>query len=159
MKVTRGVTSGDIQLTPNFYLSEFLRSETASRHGLANVPDPLAVKNLYRVAQMMEEVRKLLGNKAIFISSGYRSPAVNRAVGGSRNSDHMRGEACDFVCRGFGTPLQVARKIAESKINFGQLIMEYDWVHISLPDGTGDRHIMTARFVNGEPVYSPGLPQ
>lgn len=158
-KVIRKVTSGDLQLSPNFYLSEFLRSETASRHGIENVPDPLAIKNLFQVAALMERVRKLLGDKAIFINSGYRSPEVNRAVGGSRTSDHMRGEACDFVCRGFGTPLQVAHKIVASDIAFGQMIMEYDWVHISLPDGSGDRQIMTARFVDGKPVYSPGLPK
>ena len=154
-KIIQNIKSGAIQLSPNFYLSEF--TDTNQR-GLDNTPDPLAVKNLFRMAALMEEVRALLGNKVISVNSGFRSPAVNKAVGGSLLSDHMRGEACDFVCRGYGTALQVASAIVNSKIKFGQLIMEGSWVHLSLPDGTNDGEVLTAHFfIDGKTNYTKGL--
>lgn len=156
----------NMKLSENFYLSEFVESESAERHGIENAPDPLALANLFKLAAMMQRVRALLGNKVITISSGYRSPALNKAVGGSATSDHMRGEAADFKCRAFGTPLDICRAIAKSDIEFGQLIWEGSWVHISLPNrGEGrNREILTARFVkqpNGKTkaVYTKGLPQ
>ena len=152
-KIIQNVTSGDIQLSANFYLSEM----TGTRQPIANVPDPLAVQNLFKTAALMQQVRKLLGDKIISISSGFRSLELNKAVGGSPTSDHMRGEACDFVCRGFGTPLQVASAIAKSDIKFGQLIQEGGWVHISLPTREINGEVLTAIFVNKKATYRKGL--
>jgi len=156
-KVIQTSKSGSLQLSPNFYLAEFLVSNTATRLGLDNAPDPLAVQNLFKMAELMEKIRKLLGDRVVVVSSGFRSPAVNKAVGGSASSDHMRGEACDFVCNGFGTPLQVSHAIVKSSINFGQLIQEGSWVHISLPGGKHQRQVLTARFANGKASYTEGL--
>lgn len=157
-KVIRNVTSGDLQLTPNFYLSEFTRSSVAARNGIANVPDPLAVKNLFSLAELLELIRKVLGNKVITVSSGFRCLTLNRAIGSGDTSDHLRGSAADFVCRGFGTPLQVAHAIVKSGIKFGQLIMEGDWIHISLPDGVNDGEVLTAHFTPGQKTtYTKGL--
>lgn len=158
-KVIRSSTNGAVQLTPNFYLSEFTESTTAARLGINNSPDPLAVANLYKVAALLERVRKLLGNRVIIVSSGFRSAALNAAVGGSRTSDHMRGEACDFKAPGFGTPTQICKAIASSGIPFGQLIDEFgSWVHISIPDGSArDGEILTARRVDGKTAYTKGL--
>lgn len=151
--------NGQVQLTPNFTLSELIESDTAERLGIDNVPNsPTVLENLYKVAVLLEEVRKACGNRPVVVSSGYRSPRLNRHIGGSANSDHMRGEAADFRVPGFGTPLQVARAIIAAKIKFGQLIFEGTWLHISLPDGTNDGDVRTKRFVNGEAVYTPGLP-
>lgn len=152
-KIIQTITSGDIQLSANFYLSEFV----ATRQPIENVPDPLAVQNLFKTAELMQKVRKLLGDKIISISSGYRCQKLNKAVGGSLTSDHMRGEACDFVCRAFGTPLQVASAIAKSDIKFGQLIQEGSWVHISLPTRENNGEILTATLGSGKTTYRKGL--
>ena len=158
MKVVRSSNNGGIQLSPHFWLSEFIESNTATRLGINNSPDPLAQANLFKVAALMEEVRKLLGGKPIIVSSGYRSEALNRAVKGSRVSDHLRGEACDFTCPGYGTPLQIAAAIAKSGIKFGQLIEEFgDWVHISLPNRSVNNEVLTARKAGGRVVYTRGL--
>ena len=62
-KIIQKITSGSLQLSPNFYLSEFLISDNAVRAGISNTPDPLSVQNLFRLAKMMEQVRALLGNR------------------------------------------------------------------------------------------------
>ena len=108
------------------------------------------VDALRRTAQLLEQVRALL-NKPILVSSGYRAPLVNRAVGGAANSAHMLGCAADFSCPAFGSPLEVAREIGQSDIVFDQLIYEFRaWVHIAWSpqtrrmvltiDGAGTRH-------------------
>ena len=159
MKVTSRSNSGDLQLTPNFYLSEFTTSNEAVRRGIQNVPDPLAVKNLYALAQLLEQCRKALGGKIISISSGLRVLELNRAIGSDDTSDHIRGEAADWNCRAYGTPLQVASAIAKSGIKFGQLIHESGWVHISIPDGTArDGEVLSAHFApNEKTTYTRGL--
>ena len=103
----------------------------------------------------MEEVRRLLGDRVISVSSGYRSRALNRAVGGSRTSAHLRGQAIDFNCFGFGAPLEVCRLIANSSLPFDQLIEEGSWCHISF-DPRLQRQVLTRR-PNGD--YALGLPQ
>lgn len=159
MKVTRTNTNGGIQLSSHFWLSEFTDSSTAVRLGIENAPDPLVQANLFKTAALMEEVRKLLGGLPIIISSGYRSEALNRAVGGSRVSDHLRGEACDFRCPAYGTPLQIAAAITKSDIKFGQLIFEGSWVHVSIPNrGKDNGQVLTAKFSSGKATYSKGLP-
>jgi hypothetical protein len=120
------------QLSPHFSLEEFIMSQTASRAGLDNTPDARILVNLRRTANYMEYVREMLGGKAILISSGYRSPAVNRAVGGVPDSAHMLGHAVDFICPSFGSPLTICRHLAGTPtVLFDQLIQEGTWVHIS----------------------------
>jgi zinc D-Ala-D-Ala carboxypeptidase len=155
--VVRNSTNGAIQLSPNFFLSEFIESNEAERLGIDNTPNPIIVQSLFEMAKTLEQIRKLLGNGPIIVSSGYRSPALNKAVGGSATSDHMTGRAADFKAPRFGTPLQAAKKIADSSIKFGQLIWEGSWVHISLPDGTNDGQVMTAKFIDGKARYTRGL--
>lgn len=107
-------------------------SQTATRLGLDNTPPAPVLANLRRLADTMEQIRELLGYP-IIVSSGYRAPRVNKAIGGERKSAHMRGLACDFICPKFGTPLAVAKEIAGSIIEFDQVINEYDrWVHVGL---------------------------
>lgn len=116
-----------------FTYEEMVASQTAARRDIDNEPkDAQTLLNLLSTANHMLDVRELLGNKPIIISSGYRSPKLNKAVGGSNSSAHTKGWAVDFTCPGFGTPLQVARAIDSSSIKFDQLIHEFDsWVHIS----------------------------
>ena len=66
------------------------------------------------------------------IKRGYRSPALNAVIGGSRNSDHMRGLAADFICPGFGVPYAACKAIEHSDLEFKQLIHEFGaWVHVA----------------------------
>ncbi len=126
-------------LTEHFTLEEFTDSQTAARRGINNVPGPLSQErsNLQGTAEVMEKVRTLLGDHPILISSGYRNPWVNSAVGGSKNSAHTHGLAVDFSCPGFGTPLQVCEALEPhmKALGIDQLIHEYKtWIHLGLRD-------------------------
>lgn len=121
-----------MMLSPNFALSEFTESQTAARLGLDNDPPVDMYETLKATARCMEDVRDLLGGKSVLVSSAYRSPEVNKAVGGSTNSQHTKGEAVDFTCPKFGTPREIVAKIKDSPLLWDQLILEFDrWVHIS----------------------------
>ena len=121
-----------MQLSAHFSLAELTISANAVRLGLDNSPPPEILERLYVVAARLEIVRTLLGGQSIVVSSGYRSAKVNRAAGGAKASAHLDGWAVDFTCSGFGPPLAVARKIAESSLMFDQLIHEHGrWVHLS----------------------------
>jgi zinc D-Ala-D-Ala carboxypeptidase len=127
------------RLTEHFTLEEFTDSQTASRQGINNVPAASSQerKNIQRTAEVMERVRTILGDKPILISSGYRSPKVNAAVGGSKSSAHMVGLAVDFSCPGFGTPRAICKKLEPQMKDLGidQLIHEFTtWVHLGLRD-------------------------
>lgn len=119
-------------MSEHFTLEELSFSEAAARLRLDNTPGALVITNLGLVAAVMERVRTLLGDKPIVVHSGYRSPEVNRAVGGVVTSAHCFGLACDFVCPAFGTPGEVAQAILKSDIEYDQLILEYGWIHVGL---------------------------
>ncbi|WVR18096.1 endolysin [Burkholderia phage Bm1] len=116
-----------MNLTPHFTLEEMTKTST----GIDNTPTPGIVATLTHTANQMEGIRSVLGDLPIIVNSGYRSPAVNRAVGGVPTSQHQSGQAVDFVCPKFGTPEAIARKIIASGFVFDQIIMEGTWVHIS----------------------------
>ena len=123
-----------MQLSPNFSLSDLVRSETAEERGIDNTPPPEIIENLKRLAAGLEKVRALLG-APLEISSAYRCAALNEAVGGSGTSQHMQGLAVDFECPAFGTPLEIADAIGRSGLVFDQCILEYGrWVHLSFSD-------------------------
>jgi hypothetical protein len=114
------------------------------------------VDNLRNLAALLEKVRALLGSRPVLVSSGYRSPGVNAAVGGARDSLHLQGLAADFTCPSFGAPRAICLKIADSDLQFDQLICEGTWVHIGLaPAGCAPRgQILTAHFDNGHVTYT-----
>lgn len=121
-----------MKLSPHFALAEFTKSDTADALHIDNVPLPWHLQNMLITAQGMEKVRSALGGKPVRVTSGYRNPELNAAVGGVANSDHALGWACDFQCDGFGTPYKVALALSKSGIKFDQLIQEKGaWVHIS----------------------------
>lgn len=145
------------QLTAHFTLEDLCRSQVASRRGLDNTPGPAIVANLRTSALHMEIVRQLLGNKPILVDSGYRSAAVNAAVGGDPHSAHMLGYAVDFVCPDFGTPYQVAKFLADKldDLHADKLIYEFrDWVHISFAPAER-RECLT--IFSGSHGYLPGI--
>ncbi|VVE06397.1 D-Ala-D-Ala carboxypeptidase family metallohydrolase [Pandoraea sputorum] len=148
-----------MNLTDHFTLEEMTASRVAKSNGFKNSPDEASVSNLTRVAQTLERVRVLLGSRPIVISSGYRCADLNRAVGGVQGSAHLYGLAADFVCPGYGTPLQICKAIAASNIDFDQLIQEGTWVHLGLgaPGMRNRRQVMTAKFDSGHASYNEGL--
>jgi zinc D-Ala-D-Ala carboxypeptidase len=124
-----------MRLSENFSLEELTASETAARKGIDNTPSEEVIDNLKRLAAALQEVRALLNHRAILVSSGYRSPELNQAVGGSATSDHCKGLAADFICPSYGTPNDIVRAIAASGLSFKQVIREFDkWVHLSIPE-------------------------
>ena len=131
-----------MQLTPHFSLDQLMASETAARCGIDNSPTAAIVENLRETALGLEQVRSLLG-QALDISSGYRCPALNEAVGGSATSQHCEGRAVDFECPAYGSPAAVAQAIKRSDIAFDTLILEYGrWVHLSFAP-SARRRVMT----------------
>jgi len=141
-----------MQLSPNFSLNELTFSQQATRLGIKNIPSPNVMGNLNLLADGLEQVRALLG-KPINVSSGYRSPTLNRSIGGSPTSHHCLGFAADFTARQFGSPDDVVRKIKASGIKYDQLITEFDqWIHISFhPDMR--QQTLEATKVKGKTVY------
>lgn len=142
-----------MNLSSNFTLAELTLSQTAARLNLDNSPSPEALANLKRVATLLEQIRTLVG-KPVLVSSGYRSPAVNKAVGGAANSAHVLGLAADINCPGV-TPAALAHLIKCSSIRFDQLILEYDrWVHIGLSEKAPRNELLTIRTGTG---YMKGI--
>lgn len=129
---------------------------THTETGLANTPTPEIIERIRHTAEEMEKVRALLGH-SIDVNSGYRSYSVNKAVGGSNTSDHMNGDACDFTCEKFGTPIKVCRKIEASDLKFDQLIQEGTWVHLSFGPRMRQQVLTKEVLANGKTSYSKGL--
>lgn len=120
-----------MRLSPHFTLEELTVSQTAARRGIDNTPPADVIERLKRTALGLEAVRIRLA-APIIISSGYRCPELNAAVGSKPGSQHTTGEAVDFVCPGFGSPATVVSALQDAGIEFDQLIEEYGrWVHIS----------------------------
>lgn len=147
-------------LSAHFALVEFTHSQTATRLGLDNTPGPVAIANLRRLAARMELVRRALNASPITITSGFRSLAVNRALGSADSSAHTQGLAADFVCRHYGSPRNVCRRLIDAGLSFDQLIDEQGWVHLALAE-PGERErgqVLTAIFTPGRPTrYQHGL--
>lgn len=144
-------------LSDNFTLDEFVFSQTAARLGIDNTPPPEVLANLRRIAQALEHVRNALGSAPILVSSGYRSPALNRAVKGSRNSAHVLGLAVDFTAPRFGTVLRTAKAAAASGAPFDQIIHEFGrWVHMAIP-AAGQQARAETLTIQVAGVYTPGL--
>jgi zinc D-Ala-D-Ala carboxypeptidase len=126
------------QLTEHFTLEEFTASDTAAQMGNPNTPPEHERANLDRLAAVMEQVRTLLGDVPILVSSGYRCPEVNAACGGAEDSAHMGGLACDFTAPSYGSAFDVCVKLQPHihELGIDQLIYEYDsWVHLGLSEG------------------------
>jgi zinc D-Ala-D-Ala carboxypeptidase len=146
-------------LTPHFTYEELIASDFATRRGIDNKPPANVLPNLMRLAQLLEKVRMLVG-VPIRVNSGYRSPALNRAVNGSTLSAHCDGRAADFVVPDYGTPRAVAERIARSDVPFDQLILEGEaWVHIGIArfEVQPRLQILTAQFNGGPATYTTGL--
>jgi zinc D-Ala-D-Ala carboxypeptidase len=142
------------KLSEHFTLEEMTHSQTAVRKGLDNTPTPEVLKNLKALCKnLLDPIRKLAGHP-ITVSSGYRSPAVNRAIGGVRTSQHVSGEAADINCAALGQK-KLFDLIRKSGLPYDQCIDEFgSWVHVSFRKGQNRKATLLARKVDGKTVYT-----
>jgi zinc D-Ala-D-Ala carboxypeptidase len=151
-----------MNLSKHFSLSEFTKSQTAIRRGINNKPTlahRLAMGALCNA--VLEPVRAHFG-KPVRISSGYRSKALNAAVGGSNTSQHSLGEAADIEIDGVDN--RRLAKWIEANCPFDQIILEgakrgdpnAGWVHVSIGP-RNRRETLTATFKGGKAVYTAGI--
>ena len=119
----------------NFTLSELIKSDTATKNDINNLPDLNSLDNLLNLIVFCLQPLRDKIQRPIIISSGYRCNKLNRLVGGAGNSQHLLGCAADFKVQGM-TIEQTIDFIKKSGIEYDQLINEYDrWVHISYSNG------------------------
>jgi hypothetical protein len=118
-------------MTPHFTLAELTHTD---HREFDNTPNEAELANIRRLAEFLEQVKTVLGNKPIMVNSAFRSKAVNDAVGSKDSSQHRIGCAADFRVPGM-TPDQVVKAIIAANLPFDQVIREFDrWTHISIPN-------------------------
>lgn len=152
-----------MKLGKHFHLSEFTRSQTAARKGIVNQPGAEDVRALLLLVENVLEPLRMAFGKPVVISSGYRSPKLNRAIGGSRTSQHCRGEAADFEIPGMEN-IVVARWLQDN-VYFDQLILEFytpgqphsGWVHCSYREAGNRGEVLTAKRSRWGTQYMQGL--
>ena len=151
------------QLTANFSLHELTKSETALRMGLDNTPGPVETEYLKILAERVLQPIRDHFQKGVKVNSGYRSPDSNAAVGGSRTSDHCKGQAADIEIPGVPNA-DLAQWIMDN-LEYTQLILEFytpgipdsGWVHVSYDPDNLKKQELTAMKVAGKTQYVPGL--
>jgi len=122
-----------VKLSEHLELSEVIRSESAKRNGISNMPMPDHIENFKILAtKVFEPIREHFG-VPIRISSGYRSAALNKCVGGSATSQHCSGEAIDIDQDATTITNKQVFEYIRDNLTFDQLINEfnYAWVHVS----------------------------
>ena len=120
-----------MNLTPHFTLEELTFTD---HREFDNTPNEQELANLQRLALFLEEVKKLLGGKAIMINSAFRSEQVNASVGSKDTSQHRKGCAADIRVPDM-TPDEVVQAIISSDLQYDQVIREFDrWTHVSIPN-------------------------
>lgn len=151
-----------MNLSKNFSLAELTKSETAIRRGIDNTPSDEALNNLTTLCNMvLQKVRNSHG--VVVVTSGYRSPELNKAIGGSTTSDHCKGLAVDFEVPGLDNR-QLALWVQDN-LTFKQLILEFyednipnsGWVHCSFEEGNNDNQVLRAVKEGKKTVYLQGL--
>jgi zinc D-Ala-D-Ala carboxypeptidase len=152
-----------MNLTKNFTLEEMIKSETALRHGMDNTPGENEIGNLKLLCEkVLQPVRDHFG-KGVKVNSGFRHPDVNAKVGGSRTSDHTRGQASDIEIP--GVPNAELAEWIKDNLEYRQLILEFytpgvpdsGWVHVSYVAEDNKKEVLTATKKDGKTVYLPGL--
>ena len=136
-----------MRLSKNFVLSEIIRSSTAKRLNINNEPSKKHLQNLsLLITNLIQPMRDAIG--PIRISSGYRNPALNRAIGGSHKSQHCKGEALDiqFWKEGKMCNREIYDYILDSNMEIDQMINEFDfsWIHISLKKKGNRKQVLEA---------------
>ena len=135
--------------TEHFNLAEMCHSDTAVAKGIDNTPTVEAVSNLCQLmTEVLEPARQKLGAPVI-VTSGYRCPALNKAVGGVSSSQHMTGQAADLVCSKY----EDKRRLFDilSKMDIDQLLWETNskgtqWIHVSFVGHGQNRHMIRNNY-------------
>jgi zinc D-Ala-D-Ala carboxypeptidase len=152
-----------MNLTKNFTLEEMTKSETALRYDIDNTPNEQEISAMKLLAEkVLQPVRDHFG-KGVKVNSGFRNQDVNQKVGGSRNSDHTRGQACDIEIP--GVPNAELAEWIKDNLEFNQLILEFytpgvpdsGWVHVSYIPEDNKKQVLTATKKDGKTVYLQGL--
>ena len=152
-----------MKLSNYLSLAEVTRSDTAKRNGISNEPTAEHLENMKTIAvEVFDKVREYFG-VPIFVSSGYRSAALNKAIGGSATSDHNLGRALDLDQDGHGNGVTNADvfKFIKDNLEFDQLIWEFgtdknpDWVHVGYRKGANRKQILKAVRDGGKTKYVP----
>jgi hypothetical protein len=143
-----------MKLTEHFDLSEFTVSQEAVRSGIDNTPTEAIIGRLVLLClNVLEPIRDLV-DAPLIISSGYRSPELNKLIGGSESSQHCKGEAADFHCPRL-TVEDLFGLIRSSNIPFDQCIQEFGrWVHVSYQEHPR-REALYASKKEGKTVHDP----
>lgn len=138
-----------MNLSKHFTLEELTRSQAATRRGISNVPNEVHIRNLIQLCEhILEPLRMRLG-RPVYVNSGYRCPELNSLIGGSRTSQHMRGEAADIEVQGMTAPEVFEFILERSGVPYDQVIQEFgEWVHISW--SKTPRHAALLAFKNDE---------
>ena len=149
-----------MKLTENLSLAEVIKSGTAKRLGIDNKPTPEHLANLLLVAEyVFQPIREHFG-KPLYVSSGYRSEALNKAIKGSSRSQHCKGEALDLDAQVYGgfTNKELFDYIKDNLV-FDQMIWEFgtdeepDWVHVSYKKGKNRGEILRVERIDGKNQY------
>lgn len=145
-----------MRLSKHFTLDEFIKSATATRLGIDNTPDEKALNCIQALVDNVLEPLRVHFGRPIIITSGYRCPRLNKAVGGSSTSQHAVGQAVDIrsVSDSREDNKELFDMIREMKLPFDQLINEfdYDWVHVSFGP-RNRRQVLKAEKSGGKTVY------
>ena len=152
-----------MNLTKNFTLAEMVKSDTALRHDMDNTPGEVEIENLKQLAEKVLQPVRDAYQKGVKVNSGYRHPEVNAKVGGSKTSDHCKGQAADIEIPGVANA-DLAKWITEN-LDFTQVILEFytqgvpdsGWVHVSYDPQNLKKQALTAVKQNGKTVYLNGL--
>ena len=152
----------EMRLTQHFGLAEL----TKTRVKLENVPNEAQVNNLRRVCQWLEQLRRRWnslygeGDDPIIINSGFRSPEVNKAVGGVPTSNHLTGCAVDIRCIGMEQALRYAAILLDisdlNREDYDELLIEQKgrviWIHFAVrPSGNRRRTSLELRSLLQRP--------
>jgi hypothetical protein len=153
-----------MQLSKHLSLAEVTRSDSAKRNGISNEPTAAHLENFKLLAEKVFEPIREHFKVPIHISSGYRSAALNKKIGGSLTSQHCSGEAVDIDMDGSPSGVTNANvfNYIKDNLNFDQLIWEFgtssnpDWVHVSYEStGKQRKQILKAVKVGGKTSYVP----
>jgi hypothetical protein len=145
-----------MNLGKHFTLAELTVSQSATRRGIPNDPDAQSLANLQLlVRHVLDPLREAVG--PVHVSSAYRSPRVNKMVGGASSSQHVQGQAADFTVPGMRVP-EVVAKIRAMGLPFDQLIDEFSdkgagWVHVSYSDRHRRQVLRARRNPAGKTIY------
>ena len=138
-----------MQLSQHFTLEEMTKSQTGSRKGVDNTPGQKEIDNLKQLCEHVLEYIRVRFGKPITVNSGYRGPALNKAIGGAKNSQHMSGQAADIEI--VGVDNKTLFNWIKDNMEFDQLILEYykegipdsGWVHISWNSNGNRKQVLT----------------